>query len=86
MTGSLTSVHVVGGLLPTDILSAVLAGSLDGLKPGDYHLGGETPREASARVWTHLLGVYRRTGRTEEIRRQADWLRDYNEKLAARGK
>jgi hypothetical protein len=60
MTGSLTSVHVAGGLLPTDILSAVLAGSLDGLKPGDYHLGGENPREASARVWTHLLGVYRR--------------------------
>jgi hypothetical protein len=60
MTGSLTSVHVAGGLLPTDVLSAVLAGSLDGLKPGDYHLGGENPREASARVWTHLLGVYRR--------------------------
>lgn len=60
MTGSLTSVHVAGGLLPTDVLSAVLAGSLDGLKPSDYHLGGENPREASARVWTHLLGVYRR--------------------------
>jgi hypothetical protein len=60
MTGSLTSVHVAGGLLPADVLSAVLAGSLDGLKPGDYHLGGENPREASARVWTHLLGVYRR--------------------------
>ncbi len=60
MTGSLTSVHVAGGLLPTDVLSAVLAGSLDGLKPADYHLGGENPREASARVWTHLLGVYRR--------------------------
>src|SRR5450631_1629401 len=60
MTGSLTSIHVAGGLLPADVLSAVLAGSLDGLKPGDYHLGGENPREASARVWTHLLGVYRR--------------------------
>jgi tetratricopeptide (TPR) repeat protein len=33
-----------------------------------------------------LLGIYRRTGRAEEIRRQADWLRDYNEKMAARGK
>jgi len=60
MTGSLTSVHVAGGLLPTDVLSAALAGSLGGLKPNDYHLGGENPREASARVWTHLLGVYRR--------------------------
>ncbi|WP_029433145.1 N-6 DNA methylase [Blastococcus sp. URHD0036] len=60
MTGSFISVRVGGGLLPSDVLSAVLAGSLDGLRSTDYHLAGENPREASARVWTHLLGVYRR--------------------------
>lgn len=60
MSSSLTSVRVAGGLLPPDVLSAVLGGSLDGLKSIEYHLGGESPREAAARVWTHLLGVYRR--------------------------
>jgi hypothetical protein len=60
MSGSFTSVRIGGGLLPPDVLSAVLAGSLDGLKSGDYHLGGESPREAAARVWTHLLGVHQR--------------------------
>ncbi len=60
MSGSFTSVRVAGGLLPGDVLSAVLAGSVDGVSSGAYHLGGESPREAAARVWTHLLGVYRR--------------------------
>src|SRR3712207_7679428 len=60
MTGSFISVRVGGGLLPSDVLSAVLAGNLDGLRSTDYHLAGENPREASARAWTHLLGVYRR--------------------------
>lgn len=60
MTGSFISVRVGGGLLPSDVLSAVLAGNLEGLRSTDYHLAGENPREASARVWTHLLGVYRR--------------------------
>jgi N-6 DNA Methylase len=60
VSGSFTSVRVGGGLLPSDVLSAVVAGSLDGLTSSDYHLGGESPRAAAARVWTHLLGVYRR--------------------------
>jgi hypothetical protein len=60
VNGSLTSIRVSGGLLPPDVLSAVLGGSLDGLRSSDYHLAGESPREAAARVWTHLLGVYRR--------------------------
>ena len=60
MTAGLTSVRVTGGLLPSDVLSAVLAGDLDGLNGSAYHLGSENPREAAARVWTHLLGVYRR--------------------------
>jgi hypothetical protein len=60
MSGSFTSVRIGGGLLPPDVLAAVLAGNLDGLKSGDYHLGGESPREAAARVWTHLLGVHQR--------------------------
>jgi len=60
VSGGSTAVRVAGGLLPPDVLDAVLAGSLDGLGSGDYHLGGESPREAAAREWTYLLGVYRR--------------------------
>lgn len=60
MSAGLTSVRVTGALLPSDILAAVLAGDLDGLNGPAYHLGSERPREAAARVWTHLLGVYRR--------------------------
>ena len=60
MSGSLSTVRVVGGLLPADVIAAVLGNSLDGLTSTDYHLGGESPREAAARVWTHLLGAYRR--------------------------
>jgi len=60
MSGGLTSVLVSGALLPSDVLSSVLAGSADGLSGSAFHLGAENPREASARVWTHLLGVYRR--------------------------
>ena len=60
MNASFVSVRVAGGLLPADVLSAVLAGTLDGVDSGAYHLAGESPREAAARVWTHLLGVYRR--------------------------
>jgi len=58
--GSLSCVRVAGGLLPADVMAGVLGGGVDGLSSGDYHLGGEAPREAAARVWTHLLGVYRR--------------------------
>lgn len=60
MSDTLTSVRVAGALLPGDVLAAVLAGDLDGLSSSAYHLGGESPREAAARVWTHLLGAYRR--------------------------
>ncbi len=60
MIGSLSCVRVAGGLLPADVVAGVLGGGVDGLSSGDYHLGGEAPREAAARVWTHLLGVYRR--------------------------
>lgn len=60
MSGGLTSVHVSGALLPSDVLSSVLSGSANGLSGSAFHLGAENPREASARVWTHLLGVYRR--------------------------
>ncbi|QIG46067.1 N-6 DNA methylase [Nocardioides anomalus] len=37
-----------------------MAGGLDGLDGAAYHLGGESPREAAARVWTYLQGAYRR--------------------------
>jgi hypothetical protein len=60
VNASLSCVRVSGGLLPPDVLAGVLAGAVDGLSSGDFHLGGEAPREAAARVWTHLLGAYRR--------------------------
>ncbi|MBC9733549.1 N-6 DNA methylase [Nocardioides sp. zg-578] len=56
----MSAVRVVGGLLPNDVVTAVLAGTIDGLKGRDFHLGSETPREAAARAWTHLLATYRR--------------------------
>lgn len=56
----LSAVRVVGGLLPNDVVTAVLAGTVDGLKGSDFHLGSETPREAASRAWTHLRGTYRR--------------------------
>ena len=59
-TARLSAVRVVGGLLPNDVVTAVLAGTIDGLKGSDFHLGSETPREAAARAWTHLLATYRR--------------------------
>jgi tetratricopeptide (TPR) repeat protein len=33
-----------------------------------------------------LLQIYRKQGRVEEARRQADWLREYNDGLASRGR
>ena len=33
-----------------------------------------------------LLQIYRKQGRVEEARRQADWLREYNDRLASRGR
>lgn len=52
--------RVVGGLLPADVVAAAGAGSLAGVSSSDYHLAGEAPREAAARQWTYLTGVYRR--------------------------
>lgn len=60
MTTSTSAMRVAGFLLPPDVLSALLAGELDGLASADYHLGGENPREAAARTWTYLLGAYQR--------------------------
>src|SRR4051794_8501690 len=70
MSDGLTSIRVAGALLPSDVLAAILAGDLDGLSSTAYHLGGESPREAAARVWTHLLGVYRRF--RDELQRLPD--------------
>lgn len=56
-----TTVRVVGGLLPTDLLGRVLAGDKDlgGLTGTDYHLAaGETAREAANRAWPYLLGAW----------------------------
>lgn len=56
-----TTVRVVGGLLPTDLLGRVLAGDKDlgGLTGAAYHLSaGETAREAANRAWPYLLGAW----------------------------
>jgi hypothetical protein len=60
VSAGLSAVRVAGALIPRDVLDAILAGDLQGLTGPDYHLGSESPREAAARVWSHLLGVYRR--------------------------
>ena len=57
---SMSAVQVQGALLPPDVISAVLGGSLEGVDGASYHLGSETPREAAARVWSHLRDTYRR--------------------------
>ena len=56
-----TTVRVVGGLIPTDVLGRILAGDkeLGGLTSGDYHLAsGESAREAANRAWPYLLGAW----------------------------
>lgn len=56
-----TTVRVVGGLLPADLLGRVLAGDKDlgGLTGAAYHLSaGESPREAANRAWPYLLGAW----------------------------
>ena len=58
-----TTVRVVGGLLPTDVLGRVLAGNKDlgGLSSTDFHLpAGESPREAANRAWPYLLGAWKK--------------------------
>ncbi len=71
-TGGLTTVRVAGGLLPADIMAAVTAGTLDGLKGADYHLGSESPREAAARVWAYLQSAYRRFREDLDVLREGD--------------
>lgn len=62
-----------------------------------WHLGknGEAAQEAEQSVSLSpglpfarnlLLQIYRKQGRVEEARRQADWLREYNDGLASRGR
>ena len=60
MSSTFTSMRIIGALLPSDVLSAVVDGTAAGLSSSDFHLGGERPREAAARTWTYLTGVYRR--------------------------
>src|SRR4249920_2701255 len=60
MSSTFASMRVMGALLPNDVLLAVVDGTAAGLSSSDFHLGGERPREAAARTWTYLTGVYRR--------------------------
>lgn len=59
--GDIASIRVVGGLLPPDVLTRILAGDgeLGGLAGADYHrAAGESAREAANRAWTYLLGAW----------------------------
>ena len=60
MTADFTTVRTVGGLIPPDLLSRIVSGDkqLSGLSPSDYHLAGESPREAANRTWSYLTGVW----------------------------
>ncbi len=54
-----STVRSVGSLLPPDILAAVTAADLPGLRPADYGLAdGETIREAANRSWDRLRGAW----------------------------
>ncbi len=57
----LTTIRVVGGLLPTDLLARVAAGTeLPGLRADDYRLElGVSPREAANRAWAVLTAAWR---------------------------
>jgi hypothetical protein len=57
---SVSTVRVVGGLLPADLLADVAAGkNLPGLTPADYGLAeAETLREAANRSWDRLLAAW----------------------------
>lgn len=61
------SVRMVGALLPPEVLAGAADATLIGSASSDYHLGGEAPREAATRAWSHLTGAYRRL-RDELIR------------------
>ncbi|MCO5298649.1 MAG: N-6 DNA methylase [Candidatus Nanopelagicales bacterium] len=57
--GGVSTVRVVGGVLPADVVGRALAGGLPGMAADDYHLGsGERISAAAARSWDYLLGVY----------------------------
>ncbi|WP_018640156.1 Eco57I restriction-modification methylase domain-containing protein [Parafrankia elaeagni] len=60
MIGTFTTVRSVGGLLPVDTLTAILAGrGVSGLDPADYGLvGRETLREAANRSFTRLQAAW----------------------------
>ncbi|GAA4401901.1 N-6 DNA methylase [Fodinibacter luteus] len=60
MASDFTTVRTVGGLIPPDLLSRVISGDhqLSGLSSSDYHLAGESPREAANRAWSYLTGVW----------------------------
>ncbi|MFT3834584.1 MAG: N-6 DNA methylase [Micropruina sp.] len=59
MAESFVGVRIQGGLFPTELLSRLSAGLLDGQKSSDYHLAtGESVREAANRAWAYLTGVW----------------------------
>ncbi|MEI6624359.1 MAG: hypothetical protein WCP28_20905, partial [Actinomycetes bacterium] len=57
----MSSVRIVGGVLPGELPQRVLAQNLPGIKPAAYHLPtGESVRAASSRAWAYLLPTYQR--------------------------
>lgn len=56
-----TAVTIEGGLLPADLITAIIAGDRDvpGIRAEDYHLAsGERLGEAATRRWDYLRGAY----------------------------
>jgi hypothetical protein len=60
-SGSFTTIHSEGALLPPDLLSRIQSGdrTLPGLTPEAYHLPGTMRlNEAASRAWNALLGAW----------------------------
>jgi hypothetical protein len=72
--GTGSSIRTVGGVLPADLLAAVVAGQdLPGLSSDDYHLElGVTPREAANRAWSVLTGAWAGYRHALDARRDGD--------------
>lgn len=58
-----TSIRTVGGILPADMLRAIMAGGreVSASKPSDYHVVGSrtSVKDAAERHWGYLKGVWR---------------------------
>jgi hypothetical protein len=58
-----TSIRTVGGILPADMLRAIMAGGreVSASKPSDYHVAGSrtSVKDSAERHWSYLRGLWR---------------------------